>query len=329
MERGWGEAQIKQTMPTLPQAIYRCTQQALYSIANTIYANCKIKLAQFAAYKAKYTVVYVDALIAAVTAAKNIPDEEMRNSAYETLRVDLVPLNDTCKENFQLLKGYINDSYVEAQWKNKYEAAGQTMYNGASGENWEMTVGMNTAMKLFVSAEAAVLAVNLDGDPNMPAAFALKITSDSNAFDLKYDAFKLARQTADETAAKITANNNVYTKLMTVCDDGQRIFANDEATRKMFVFEAVKLIVSPPGTAGLKVTVKKASDNSLVQGATVTIQAAGGVPISLITDAEGVVIFPNLDPSDYNGTVTSPAGNATFVKEVNTGTQARKEVFVS
>jgi len=313
----------------LPQAIYRCTQQALYSIANTIYANCKTKLAQFAAYKAKYTVLYVDGLIAAVTAAKNIPDEEMRNSAFETLRVELVPLNDTCKENFQLLKGYINDSYVEEQHKNKYEAAGLTMYNGASGENWEMTVGMNTAMKNFTGAEGAVLAVNLDGDPNMPPAFAVKIKTDSDAFDLKYDAFKLARQTADETAAKITANNNVYTKLMTVCDDGQRIFANDEATKKMFVFETVKALISPPGSAGLKVTVKKSSDNSLVQGATVTIQAAGGVPVSVLTDADGVALFKNLDPSDYNGTVTSPAGNATFVKEVNTGTQARKEVFIS
>lgn len=314
-------------MPQEPKANYPCTQQALYSIADTIYGNLEAQLLKFSAYKAKYTGAFITALKNKLTAAKNIPDEEMRNSAFEVLRLQLIPLNNKCAANFQLLKGYINDAYPKDQWETRYEAAGQTYYRNAKDENWEMMVGVNTAMKNFINAELA----NLTANNNMPAAFKNTVTADSNAFDLKYSAFKIARQTSDETAVKINANNGVYASVVSVCDDGQRIFADKEDTKKMFIFDVVKAIVSPPGSASLKVTVKKASDNTPVPQAVVTIQMAEGVPITLTTDATGVVQFQSLDPADYNGNVVPPAplNPKTFVKEVNTGTNARTEIFVN
>ena len=52
--------------------------------------------------------------------------------------------------------------------------------------------------------------------------------------------------------------------------------------------------------------------------------------ITLVTDAAGVVLFENIDPSDYNVTITGAgiAAPITFIKEVNTGVQARKEVLI-
>lgn len=310
---------------------YPCTQQELYSIANTGYDNCSANLADFTNYKGKYTALFITGLKANVTAAKNLPDEEMRNSDFETKRLLLIPMNDKCTNNFQLLKGYINDAYPEEQHETKYEAAGQTMYRGATKYNWEQTVGMNTAMKQFIAAEAATLAVTVDGDPNMPAGFALTVTNDSDAFDLGYDALKLARQTGEGTAEKIKANNKVYKELTSLLDDGQRIFANVPEKKKLFVFQTIKNIVSPPGSAGLTVKVLREGDNTPVEGAAVTIQAAEGTPMNGTTDANGEVNFPDIDPADYNGTVVPPAplNPKTFVKTVNTGTNARVTVLVN
>jgi len=318
-------------MPTLPNAAYPCTQQELYSCADTIYANALAEIAALAAYKAKYTVPFLDGLKTNVVTAKNLPDEEMRNTVSETLRLELIPLNNTCCNNFQLLKGYINDSYAKNFHETKYEAAGSTKYQNAAHYNWENTVGLNTAMKNFIAAEAATLAVNLAGDPNMPPTFLTKVKNDSDAFDAKYNAFKLARESSSETAAKINANNSVYSELISVCDDGQRVFSSDEAKKKLFTFAVVKNIISPPGSASLKVTIKRQADNTPVSFAQVTIKSAAGIPITLQTDVAGVAVFHNIDPADYNGTVNPPAplNPKDFIKEVNTGTNARSDVFVS
>ena len=310
-----------------PKEEYPCTQQALYSIAGTIYDNGILNITAFTNYKGKYTIPYFNGFKANVTTAKNIPDEEARNSAFQVARLQLIPLNDTCAGNFQLLKGYINDAFPQAEWNTRYEAAGQTSYRNAEHENWEMMVGVNTAMKNFITANLTAL-LGVAGD-NMPPAFQATVTADSNAFDLKYAGFIAARQTSDETAAKITANNKVYGELVTVCDDGQRIYSKNEPMKKMFVFETVKALISPPGSASLKVTAKRL-DNTLIAGATVTIQAAGGIPITLLTDENGVALFNGIDPSDYNGTITATGlTTATFVKEVNTGTNARLEIIMS
>jgi len=310
------------------KSTYPCTQQELYSVADTIYDNCMAHLAQFTAYKPKYTAAYINGTLRVnVTTAKLIPDEEMRNSVFQILRTELISLAKQCTDNFQLLKGYINDAFPKTQHKIRYDAAGQTYYADAAHENWERVVGMNSAMKLFIEAELPTLTAN----DNMPPAFQLTVLTDSDDFDDKYNQFKTARETSDETAQKITANNLVYQEVISLCDDGQRIFINNEALHKLFVFETVKKLISPPGSAGLKVHVKKQEDNTPVPNTTITIQAPQGTPITATTDQNGEATFTHIDPAAYNGTATppSPMNPATFTKEVNTGTSARKDIFLT
>lgn len=310
------------------KANYPCTQQELYSVAETVYGNCIAHLALFTAYKAKYTAQYINGTLrTSVTAAKLIPDEEMRNAVFQVLRTELIPLAEKCTQNFQLLKGYINDAYPKAQHEIRYDAAGQNYYRNATEENWEMVVGLNSSMKKFIDDELAALTAN----NNMPAAFQGIVNDDSDNFDNKYNAFKLARETGEETAEKLTANNDVYDDVTSVCDDGQRISAGNEALHKLFVFDTVKKLVSPPGSASVKIIVIKQGDNTPVPDVTITIQAAEGTPHNATTDQNGEAKFDNIDPATYNGTATppSPMNPVAFTKEVNTGTNARKEIFVS
>ncbi len=99
--------------------------------------------------------------------------------------------------------------------------------------------------------------------------------------------------------------------------------------KKLFVFATVKSLVSPAGTASLKTTLKKAGDNTLLPNAKVTIQMEGGVAMEAISGEDGTTVHDNINPGVYNCKVEAVGMPAiTFVKEVNTGTAARKEVFV-
>lgn len=315
------------------RAEYPCTAQELYSIGNTIYGNVKLNLGAFASLKAKYTLAYVDGLILKITNAKALPDEEMRNSVFQTLGVELEKLEEKCCENFQDLKNYIDDSYAPNLRKIKYDAAGAPKYEAAKAGNHERVAGLNADMIAFIAAESATLLVNLDGDPNMPAGFQAQVGLDSGNFDTKYEAFKLARQTTLDTNKKTTANNDCFKQIMSTCDDGLRVAAKSadpQGMTKLFTFKTVKDLVSPPGTASLKITCKLAADGTPIPGLTVAIQRAGGPKLTGTTDVNGVVLYDNIDPADYNVTIsgTGVPTPITFIKEVNTGVQARKEVLV-
>jgi len=310
--------------PTI--AAYKSTQQELFSICATIYGNLKTYRARFAAFKPKYTTDYVDELMGRLTAAKGKRSADSVTAVHATLEKELEQLADVCLLNFQFGKGYINGVFPPAQQTIQYNAAGGRKYKSASEYNWENLVGMNAALLQYIADNAVKLA---DGGDNMPASFADKVAADSAAFDLKYDAFKTARQTGKITKERIDANNVVYADAMGVCADAQIIFAKEPELKKLFVWEAVKSLVSPPGSASLKIRLRKKVDNTPVVNTNVNIQAEGGALIKGTSNDEGVVVFDNIDPADYVAKVIVD-GVVVFSgdKEVNTGTDARMEVEI-
>src|SRR5438045_5981680 len=64
---------------------YRCTQQQLYALANLGWQNYLDNLADFTNHKAKYTEEFGTNAIAAVLAAKNLPDIQVRGSVPESI----------------------------------------------------------------------------------------------------------------------------------------------------------------------------------------------------------------------------------------------------
>lgn len=306
-------------------AEYKCTQQELYSISDTVYKNLLFYLSLFTAYKAKYVAAFVTALRATRKAAMDLPDEDARDTVAETFRIEMLALADTCTRNFQLLKGYINDAFDEAQHGTKYDAAGGRKYSPAKNGNWEQLVGMNSAMKNFIATNSVVLLA----DGYMPATFEADVIAASDSFETTYSEFKTARQTSVDTSAKVKANNLLNKEMMEICDEGQRLFASDAEMKKLFTFVVVKSLVSPAGSASFKLTVKRSIDNTPVVNAAVTLQLAGSVATVVNTDDTGIALFEKIDPADYSVSVVA-AGLLTlnFEKEVNTGTDARKDVFM-
>jgi hypothetical protein len=302
--------------------VYKCTQMELYSISETALTNLEANLPVFADFKTKYVASLVDSLRAERIAAMALPDMDMRDAVSETLRVEMLPFAANCIKYFQYLKGYIDDAFAEDLRMIKYKAAGLDEYEGARLNNWEDMVGMNLKMNAFIAANSALLT----SAGFMPATFVANVTAATAGFDTKYAEFKVARQTSENTAAKIKANNALYKNMMDFMADGQMLFSGRDEMKKLFTFSVLKSLVSPPGSASLKVTVKNA-DTTPIVGVGVKLQLVDGEGevINGFSDANGEVLYSSIDAGVYTVTVDLDPLQI-YTKEVNSGVDARLEV---
>jgi hypothetical protein len=312
------------------KAVYNTTELELYAIAELGYNNLQTDLVFFAAKKPKYTPAYLDALRLTRTNAIALPDEEARNVNYQVLRNNLSetflpPILD----NFNDLKGYIKDAWPGEKPEPRYEAAGGTKYAKAAAKNWENVIGLNSSMQTFITANNA----NLTAPGGMPATFVTKVNSDAVNFTNAYELFAVARETGVARAEKVIANNLLHSELMSVMEDGvMMVYRNDAAKKKNYVFDTLKDIVSPPGSASLRVLVLK-DDDSAVANVAVKIKkeltgklSEASPAITVLTDDKGVAMFENADPGKYEGEVTVDEVKKLFTKEINTGVKARLTV---
>jgi hypothetical protein len=133
-------------------------------------------------------------------------------------------------------------------------------------------------------ASAAVLSTR-NGLPggNMPAGFVLIFSTAKDGYDTLQQSFLNAGQNDEvQTQTKITANNDIHTKVMSMFLDGQEIYKDYEAVKKLFTFDQVLLTASGPGNTGVKGGAKNGVTNLPVEGATITFVGTG---ITTITDA--------------------------------------------
>ena len=306
------------------RAKYACTQVELYAIAEMSIKNLETDLAVFAAKKAKYTAAFVTTLKGLRTTAMSLPDEEARNGVHQALKNLLPGLTDPCRDNFNDLKGYIRDAWPSENPVPRYEQAGLVRYNKIGENNWENVAGMNESMTQFVAANTALLTA----PGGMVATFAAKVASDSTAFQTTYNSYLNSRETATASAEKVNANNVLYDALMSFMKDGiEMVYRTDEANKKRYVFAVLKDIVSPPGSASLKVTVRDALDIP-VTDKEVVIKKEDFPPIMVKTDADGVAFFKSTDAGTYTGTIDNKGTKVTFKKDVNTGVDARVTVVL-
>jgi hypothetical protein len=312
-------------MAPVVRAKYQCTQDELYAIANLAINNLNSDLTAFAAKKAKYDAAYVTGRRALRTTAMNLPDEESRNGVHQVLKNLLPGLVNPIKDNFMDLKGYIRDAWPGENPVPRYEAAGLIKYNNIREENWEEVVALNQKMIAFVTDFAGPLAT----PGGMVVGFPTKLTGDRDAFDAVYDPFMSSKETGTATAAKVTANNTLYTGIMEFMKDGvEMIFRNDEDNKKRYVFAKLKDLVSPPGSASLNITLKAQGTNAPMNNITVTIQKDGGLLLTATSNAEGELSFLSIDPAPYVVKVMGPLGVLILEKDVNTGVGARLEITV-
>ncbi len=264
------------------KSIYPTAQSVLYDTCRIIMQNCKNQLAAFTAFSALYTLVFVDAVIAAIGHSENMPSEAARALEHKTKRKELEALAKECRTFWQGLKRYITKAFTEEYWEMNWTAAGWADYELASNDNWDKVKAMMLAGSQYIAAHAAELTA-------MPTGYEADFNAKMTEFNTKYGEFTQAELDARTgTDAKITANNKLYNRVTQVCLDGQHIFANDENLREQFSFEKMSELVHAIGPAGLKGTVTK---NGQPQPGLIVELENGN--LSVITDAEGEFDFGN------------------------------------
>jgi hypothetical protein len=295
--------------------IYNCTQQELYTIAETATNSLEQHLSDFGNFKPKYDTTFVASLKSQITATRNLPDNQARNSVAETARVELIDLNTGVLNKFQALKRYIVDAFPPSQHKIQFNAAGQPFYSKAVQLNWDSTKGLLSSALLYITNNT----VKLTADQNMPVTFENDFFSIKAAFEAKHQEFFQAEEDAHiQTQAKINANNLLYNTVVKFCLDGQEIYKKDEAVRKQFVIADLLLLASGPGVAGFKGKVTNAITGQPIQGVEVAIQYSDKM---VTTDEEGKYAITQVASGNYTVIVSKNAYDTqTIQQQVIVGT---------
>ncbi len=240
---------------------YSLSMSVLYQTIRTIITNASNNIAALGSFKSKYNAAYLLTLQNPLDAAEAMKSEQARSAEHELLRIDMIGLGADCRQMWQNLKRYIADAYGSAQEVVMWDAAGWQYYTEASNENWDKLREMMQMGFLFIEEHEALLKTA----GYMPDDFKDTFDDKRGAFNVKYDAFLIARENAEAgTAAKIAANNAVYESTVSLCLDGQVCFMNDEVKKKLFSIEAVSSLIKPTGSATVVVELRNAETNAVI-----------------------------------------------------------------
>ena len=308
----------------MTQATYKCTQPELYAVARTGWNSFSQYLAQFTDYRGYYLAPYATAAQAEIDAAELLPDAQARYANSEVLRTELVAAADACLARWQTLKRYISTSFAEAAIKPRLEEAGALRYEKAANYNWEQLRMMNVNATTFIDAHTPALVLG----NNMPLSFPTAYDTDINVYNIKMQAFIDSEEAAyNATEAKIAANNAVHAKLMNMFKDGQEIFKNEEGKRREFTFDTVLALISNPGQAGVRGTVRDAATQLPIAGVSVSIL---GSSQSATTAIDGRYEIKPLAAGYYDISFVVPTFNDIVINQhhVLTGTVSTLDVLL-
>ena len=301
-------------------SIYACSQQSLYTVAAVVWANYNSNLASFTTFKSKYTAAMATAALAALAAAKLLPNEQARGSVPELVRIALLPLGATCLANQRMLKSYIEDAFP-ASVSTQLASAGNNSYRAAYNEGWEEMNTMITDGNLFIANNTVALEMT---GTNMPAAFVTTYTSGKTAFETIYNNYLLTAQaTSGNTNTKMKANNAVYTSLRSMLDDGKLIFEADKTRKALFTFSNVLAKVTGNGTTGMRITAADSVSKVNLTDFTATVQ-----PGDEVGTAIGVVLELKMSEDLYTVVITAPGYHSLTlaVVQLKTGVMHRLDV---
>jgi hypothetical protein len=282
-----------QSSRPLPE--YPCSQQDLYTIVETGWQSYAEFLADFMNLSTLYTAATGTDQLAALAAARAMPDEDSRNEVHKTLRVQLSGLAETCLITWSDMSTYIRDGFPANEYENKRIAAGANYYAGAAHENWDDVKGLMQNGIAFVNANTATLTTG-----GMPATFVADMTAARDAFEVKHQAFLHAEEDSKVlTDEKITANNALYRALTKMNEDGKKIFRNNAAVREQFTFERIWELVSGNGGGSgtgvpstiIELGIYTYDEDTLepIAGATFSVlNAPGNLVVSATTDSLGM-----------------------------------------
>ncbi|MEP7170527.1 MAG: carboxypeptidase-like regulatory domain-containing protein [Bacteroidota bacterium] len=298
---------------------YPCGQPALYQICLLIALNLKSKIAEFSLFSSAYSLTVVDAIILAIAQCEEMPGEEARALEHERIRQELIPINRDALKFWTYLKRYIAKLYPDnpEMQRAAWSAAGWNHYD--SNNAWVKSKAcLSMGSKYIKDHKTELLAGN-----NMPATFEATYNLQADLFYSTYTNFLLAEEASVVgTDAKISANNDIYKQVITICLDGQAIFEGDDTMKGQFSFEKVSQLISPQGPSAVKFHVT--TDNGLpMSGVEIT---KTGSDKKVTTNAEGDAEMTQLRAGDAQFILKADGFMDKTVSLILTGTTKSEDI---
>lgn len=229
---------------------YNCTQTELYKACRFVWLLCQEHLTEFSDYKSIYTAAYIAENFKLISSVETLDDHAARTAPIKDLRKELVAEKTDASDFFKLLKGYISTAYSTDTFTrdSKQDEAGQAYYEKVSSGSWAEVAGLMTAMIPFIQTNKEVLMEK----GFMPESFLTRLQD-------KQVSFKAAKQkweteslsTSSSTDAKITANNDLKARAMSVISDGQLAFIKKKDIAQKFVWTTIVSQMRPTKPTGL------------------------------------------------------------------------------
>ncbi len=231
---------------------YGCTQPVLYTTSRNAWLLCQQYLPEFDEYKNKYTPDLIAENLALINTVEALPDHEARTAPVKDFRQILLTQKFDITVLYKQLKGYTAETFKDDKTtlEAKYSELGQSYYDKLGKSNWTDVSGLVSAMVPFVKTYQVVLSEK----GFMPASFLSRLEEKQTAFKAAYQSWKDEDEaTTNATEIKITANNDLKTRVMSMLADGQAVFAKDKTLAQKFVWKtllAQERGVQPTGLSG-------------------------------------------------------------------------------
>ena len=304
---------------------YHSSQEALYTAGEIIWDAVLERLEDFHTHKPKYTEEYVAGKKAAITAARNLGTSQARAAGSEMAHVPLQDLAEDCLTMHVTLDSYIDDAFSPADKKAAHEAAGSAYYLKASNNNWLSLRNLNSASLLFITSNTGTLSMN---GQNMPDKFPQAYTSKVKAFDDQYMLFiKKEGKNPAGTAGKITANNAIYSDIISVGTDANAIWRRNDLIKSEYTFDDVLRRITGDKKTGIRIQAIEALSELPVAGLSVIARPGDR---SATTPEDGITELA-LPEGTYKLFIQVPAGYLPVPEQsvtTNAGIMHRKKLIL-
>lgn len=282
-----------------PSQIYGCTKELLYTICLACWNSCSNYQTDFAAFKALYTPEFIADAIQSVNNAQALPDSRQAIAARSAARFNLIDACTAVKTNWQALKAYITQAFPKEVVPYMLEGAGASLYKKVSSDNWSAARSLIDAANNFITQNLSTLTDNENMPVTFPATFQ---TAGENFVELSVIYFNIDNAKKIIVTQKLEANIAIYESVISMCKDGQNIFNDNAAIKKLFVFDQQLAIHKGAGSASLSGYIKNDAQLPIV-GALIATSELG---YQAFTNSKGYFSIKRMVAGEYTVTVSFP-----------------------
>lgn len=234
-----------------PERNFGCSEKDLYTIISIGWTSFLSFLASFTAFKTTYTATYGNDQLAALAAARLLPDEAARDEVHKSLRNELSQLAVIAINKWSDMSSYIRDAFPPDQYEDKRNAAGHGYFVDALKFDWDATNRLlDRGLSFLTDNNVALTAAG------MPPAYVADYVLAKDAVAAKYLQFTEAEEESKRlTDVKTVINNDMYLALTNMFEDGKKIFRDNASVREQFTFDIILGLInggSPTPSTGMK-----------------------------------------------------------------------------